>query len=546
MRMFSSIILLLAVVTSFGQGTEGSKTADQQNAAISRLVVAYSLENQTRELSVAAVRVLARFRIAAWLWKSGTNDSSSAEQIATRAVEDLYDNRNQIPDVYFNALRPELFALLDVYSKPAASKLRAKYTISEESELDLLDSLLARQDGDRVAVEAAIRLLRSRTQSDSEITSLVYRLQQAQSSELWRLLDAVLDNEESGGGSLNSGQLIFHSTAFVGSGVPMGIQKRFLRAVLARALSRSTLLGGQTSLMFNLLNTLLPSFESVAPEMVTDAHAAHAQLRSVASQESRETQEIAERISSSSDKLGATISEAEKASRAGPKYELYLRAAGIALDQGKFNFSAELAEKAADIDLKSDLLPELVRKQTKDQFLTKVLARALDAKAVDSANFVVKRISDVPSRTDALVKLAAYHTELNDLDAGRYALDAAIKNASASEWSPRITASLLNMLQIAQKIDPSSVYELNRLIASSINKIPPPNPEDKLESDAYKRYVTALMIINWNMLSALSKLMKKNPTAAADLAGRIEKKEVKLLADYVVTINSQTVPSSEK
>ncbi len=62
--------------------------------------------------------------------------------------------------------------------------------------------------------------------------------------------------------------------------------------------------------------------------------------------------------------------------------------------------------------------------------------------------------------------------------------------------------------------------------------------EDKPQTENYKNYVTSVMIINWNLLPALTNLIKENRSEATNLANSITKKEIKIIADYALMTNS--------
>ncbi len=88
-------------------------------------LIVNDIEGQTKNIPFAAVRVLARYRMASWLWKYGKDDTGRAAEIATAAVDDHYKNRGEIPSVY--VLDSQLFILLDANAKDLAKQLREKY-----------------------------------------------------------------------------------------------------------------------------------------------------------------------------------------------------------------------------------------------------------------------------------------------------------------------------------------------------------------------------------------------------------------------------------
>ncbi|HMQ02918.1 MAG TPA: hypothetical protein PKD26_03305 [Pyrinomonadaceae bacterium] len=84
------------------------------------------------------------------------------------------------------------------------------------------------------------------------------------------------------------------------------------------------------------------------------------------------------------------------------------------------------------------------------------------------------------------------------------------------------------------------------MIAKKINTIPSLNPEDKPDTPNYSDYVTKVMLINSNLVPALTSLAKENRNAATDLADRIERKEVRVIANYILLADSINISKETK
>jgi len=54
------------------------------------------IESQLSSIPFAAVRVDIRYRLAAWLWKTGKDDTNRAEALAVKAVGELYEKKDEI------------------------------------------------------------------------------------------------------------------------------------------------------------------------------------------------------------------------------------------------------------------------------------------------------------------------------------------------------------------------------------------------------------------------------------------------------------------
>lgn len=540
-----SILWLLSALVVIGQERPGSPKPTFSEIAIKKQIVADDFDRQIRNIPFAVVRAFARYRIAAWLWKDGEDESGRAEYLAVQAVDDLYENKVEIPSVYFNSLGSDLLALLDRNATNSAKKLREKHKIVHENGLVPSDSLLNQKDGEKLAVDSVIRSLTNESESNSEISFLVARLKERGSPHLVRLLNAVVQAEESGRTRFNSNTLLFLSAYFVEPPVPSNLQQRFLIVALDKSKGAAVAPNGDFEGFFNLLSSLIPNISRTAPGLLSEAHIVQAVLRSRASQESKEAQERNDRLREAPDRLAALVSEAERANNSGTKYDLYVSAAQLALKLKRFRFAVDLVEKAAEIDLGNSVLYESSRKRWRDQFRADVVYGALQADDADSASDAIRGIANPLLKAESLSKAAVYYFDQANPALAGDALDEAIKLVSKTDVTARSISCLLNFLPTAQRIDPIRVSEIAALAAKNINSIPLLDVEDKPGTENYRNYVTSMMIINWNLLPALSKLIKVNRTEVLNLAERVKKKEIRVIADYVVMTDAITLQAKQ-
>lgn len=143
-------------------------------------------KDRSKDIQFAGVRVHTKYKIASWLWQDGKDDTGRAEHMTISAIDDLYANKEEIPDPYLTILRSRLIALLDMHAKNSANKLREKYKIGSSGEPETFDSLLDQKGGDKLAVDAAIKSLVDDSQGNLELSVLAWQLQQRQSPELLR------------------------------------------------------------------------------------------------------------------------------------------------------------------------------------------------------------------------------------------------------------------------------------------------------------------------------------------------------------------------
>jgi len=494
------------------------------------------LENQIKEVRVAAARVLTLYKLATWLWEKDKDDLGKAEALAVSAVEDLVKNRDEIPQVYRSQLLSGLLGLLERHAPETARKLRKKH------DLDLSGSsvsLLEQRGGEKRAVDEAITSIFSSDRNDVRLVILLGELQQRQSAEFLRLAEAILAAEESTKIRLPASSLILLSGYYVEQTAPRQLEKRFLTIAVNRSVEAGRMADGDISGFFDLLGRNLPAISARFPELLSEATLANAVLSSRVSLETRESRARNERIDNSPDPLETLVAEADQAKLPSLKYELYMRAARLALELRKYKRAVDLILHSAEVDMSSNSVSEEVRANERNRFLADMAAGCLDQQNEESADYAIKKLPDPILKAELLIKKSKYFIKAGDVVAANAELDQATKLAANIEDLSRRASVLLNMLTLAQKLDPARMYEINRSAAKSINALQVPNKKDEeTDTENYKLYVTKIMVVNWNLLPTVSELSKVDLNGAADLANRIEKKEIKILADYIITVRT--------
>lgn len=526
----SSAILASDILTS-GQNLSSGRSPEVQ---IRKLLVADDIENQLKDIPYAAVRVFVRYKLVTCLWKDGIDDSGRGEQVAIRAFDDLYENKGDVPSVYFNSLSSELLVLIERNAPDIAKKLRNKYNLGADAGLASSESLFGQRNGDKLAVDAFIESIANQEQISAEIIPLATRLSAAHSPELPRLLIAVLWADELGRADLGVNLLFLLAGRFVDENVPKEVKIRFLRLVIVKARNASVLLNSEFDEYFLLLTSLMGNISVTLPDLLPEANVIRAVLKTKSSLETREAEDRNERISNAEDKLGATISEAEKADNKAAKYDLYVRAAQLALTTKKFERTLYLIEKAMEIDFGSKSIPENSRKRWSEQLRSEVVAASLRSSDPVNANRAIRKIDDPLLRAECLKNISIYYLDNGDRFAAESAFSVAIKSISTTEVSALTISRLLGFIPTAQKISPALSNEVTGMAAKQINSMPEPDIGTQRNAQIYSDYVTRIMIINWNLFNGMKRLVGVSRTEANDFANRIENKEVKVVADLVL------------
>lgn len=539
MKIKIEFLLVLAVfcgVTCWGQNPVGAPKIETQEIVIKKQIIVNDLENQLKDVPFAAVRAFVSYKLAAWLWKNGKDDTGRAERLAVNTVNELYEKKTETPNVHFVSIRNKTFALLEINAKESAKKLAAKYDISA-AELESSFSLLDKKDGEKLATDKILSSLYKNTELDAETTILIDELERRKSPELIRILTAIITLEETSKTKFSSKSLFLIAQNFRSAAVSNDLRIRFYRVVLNKAKNAVQFPDEDVDSTFMLLNLVMNGISSNAPDFSAEASALQAALSSRVSRARNESWEREKRISESPDKLSALISEAEKIEDKLEKNYFYGRAAQLALELERFNVAIDLVEKTIEGEMPKGI-PDTFREQWHDQFLREVVSQALKKDAVDSAKYATKKMIDKLSMAEALRRTAVYYSEKQDGISAIDAFDEALKLTINTENRRDKIYTLFNLLKIVQKIDANRISETATATAKAIDAIPGLEVEDRPGTENYEKYVDSIMVTNWNLLSVISELVKENRNEAINFVNRINKKEIKIIGNFVLSVDS--------
>lgn len=535
----SFVLILLCCLSGSGQKPPGEQKNFNQEITLKKQIAVDDLENQAKDIPFAAVRVFLRGKIAEWLWKNGKDETGRAESLAVKAIDELYEKKSEIPNPYFSSIKSDIFALLETNSKDAAKRLSEKYGFTYADELSNAHSLLDKQGGEKLVAEKILKSLANESEINWDAALLLDKLQMRKSPEAARILTAIIALEESGKSRFSAAALYSIVHNFRDSSVSSDLQKRFFYVVLNKARDAVNYANSNVEIAYNLLRALMTEIRIKASELLTEASGLELALSAKMSKKANELKEREKRIAESSDKLGALISEAEKAEDEGEKFLLYVRAAKSSLEQQKFSLAVELAEKTIAGDTKA--IPKTFREQSYDQFLREVVRAALKTDEVDSARYAVKKMIDKLSMADSLLALAKYYSEKKDTFSAIDAFDEALSLTKKVENGNLKTYTLFRLISAIQKIDKTRITEVTTETAKVINSIPTLAVDDKPGTKNYENYVNSVMATNYNLLPVVTMLAREDKNKAIDFAIRIGKKEIKIFADFALLVESLKV-----
>ena len=531
----SLILIVFCALASQAQKVDDKAKIAAQQIILKKQIVVDDLDSQAKNVPLAAARIFARLKIAEWLWKDGKDDTGRAESIAVKAIEELYEKKNEIPNSIF--LSAPLLAMLELNAKDAAKKLKAKYKIEAKEDLSNAGSLLDKEGGDKI-LAAKIKQHLTNGNDLYQTSYLIGELRDRKSQEVLAILAHIIALEEAGGNSFPAGALFNLTDYFREQTVPINLKTRFYRIVLGKARDATQSPDGSIiTSADSLLYAVLPDINRNALELSGEATALKSILSAKTSQLTRESRERDERIKGSEDKLAALISEAEKADSKNVKRDLYDDAGLLATKQEKFQLAADLYGKALENIANSEKVKPEILYGHHDHQLNEIVKAALDKNDVESAEYATKKIIGEFKKADALRQTAIYFFEHKDSATALNNYYESLKLVAKQENTEMKFYMLFRLIPAAQTIDRDRVSETTAITAKAIDNFPTLNPEDKPGTDKFNEYTSTIMAINYNVNQVMRDLIKKNKSEANDFATRIIRKEVKIIANIVLAIN---------
>jgi tetratricopeptide (TPR) repeat protein len=282
----------------------------------------------------------------------------------------------------------------------------------------------------------------------------------------------------------------------------------------------------------------LPDIKANAPPLAAEADAVKLTLSAKVSQGTKDLQELEQRINESSNKIETLISEADKTDKKDLKYTLLNRASILALKEEKFRLAVDLIEKMIGEQNNTNSPNSESRNSYYDQQLMQVTEAALGKDEIDSAEYALGRIEDDLKKADTLRRLADYFNRKKDSDAALDAYDEAFKLTVKADDNILKYSMLLRLIGSANAIDRSRLSEIISITARAINKIPPLDVEDKPGTQNFMNYASIIMSLDLSLSAAASNLSKTNKNEAVSFINRIHQKEIRIIADLALALNT--------
>jgi hypothetical protein len=527
------VLLLTAASIAFAQKPVKNEPTLAQQFIAKKQVIADDLELQVKDVQYAAIRGYVRYKIAAWLWQKGPDETMRAEALAVKAVEDLYAKKDEMPSGVRYKLVSDLFTLLDTYASERSAKLKTKHGFGLEEDFFSGFSQLEKKDGDQAVAARLLKALSKPGDVHAMINPLLNSLRIMRSSQFPAVLGAFLEGVESGRVSGNNGMLFLFFVNFNDPQAPTAMRQRYFALIVDRARRAVVRPEADNAVVYEMLVSAINRFGELAPDLLAEAMALKNGLAASESRLAKAKREAEARINESLDKLAATIEEAERADDLVNKSRFYSQAVGIAKNSGKFAIAVDLIDRVVEVDKREFM------KGWPDQEYADVARRAFEKSEVEIGLKAMDRVVDPVKRADAGKVAVNYYDGKKDPVAARDMLSTVLRSlAQPPSEDPNRVYRLIGVLTTVQKIDRVSLPQTIMLTARSINELPTPGIDDKPGTKKYNDYVAHLMTLSFGLPSVLSVLLTREKADAADLTDRIQKREVRILADTVMAIDA--------
>lgn len=522
------LILLVTAAGALAQTTAKSPISTAPEFIVKKQQLVDDFELQMKDIPYAAVRVYIRYKLAEWLWKKGKDDTDRAEGLAVKALEEAYARKDELPANYRSRLVADLLGLLDANAKETAARLKLKYDFDSEDELFTGFSQFDKKDGDKLIAQRLLRALAKPGEIDRMVTPLINSLRVRKSLQFPIVLVLFLTAAESGRLIVNNFNLYQALVNFNDPQVSPALKARYFALVVARAAIQSP-----DGVTYQMLHSAINIFGDGSSDLLPEAMALKTVLANTETAVGRARREAEERIEAGTDKLAAYIDEAEKAEYPSHENFFYMRAAALAKDSGKLAIALDIVEKVRQND-KSEF-----GKSWTDQEFGSIARTGFEKGQVEMALIAADRIEDTLGHAEAWRTAAEYFDRKKDAEAAIDATGRILKLLAVDYKIEALRAqALVRALPVVQQIDRASMPEASLLAAKAINDLTTPGPEDKPGTRNYSDYITSIMWFSYSLPPLSAVMIRKNKADVADLAERIQKKEVRIVADLVLATDA--------
>lgn len=522
-----SILLLICCLLLSG-GNSCSKGTNNPPLTASVQSNAEEIESLLREVKMSdepALRVFLRLKIAAHLWKYPDN-SHDPKAVADDARTDLDAHAKEIPDLYVNLFRREIISHLKAHAPEERARPADEPKPDQRTDLEVAYSLLNKENGVDKAVALAQRSIADGNDPGPIITFFLNRLDRVKSAEVPKVLGTIMSAEEAHHGSILPSTLFTLKHLFIREQTPQELRRQFLAAVIRNAADTEA---ETTSLAdtYAILADVMPVIEKELPDVYPTANIRLTQLAERVPAGTRERIDVEKRVSQSIDPLAQLLIEIDAVNDTSLKADLQAQAGRLALEKGQTRTA---------IDIVVRLQPKTAEALLwREQFLEKVVARALGKGNVEVAEYGAAQIQAADIRSSALQKIALYYIQrANDVVSARNTLDAAFKLLKASENGAAKAGALLDLADSYVKVDSQRTPEVIRAAVKVINETPEASVKSRTAGGVPSADMEKVMMIAYRLIPAFQAFAAADKYEAKNIANDIQRQELKTAAKFGV------------
>jgi hypothetical protein len=450
--------------------------------------------------------------------------SVKPESLATAALADLRVHEKEIPSLYVDQFRRNLISQLQVHPSDSTASILEEYKLNRRMDFEVAYSLLGRENG----ADQAVRMLQNSIASGKDpgapiIVSFLHRLESLRPSDVPKLLNAVLAEEEAHPGSISTGTMFGLKHLFIRKQTAQELQSRYLVAVVHRAADKDASLGSIVD-TYTILADVLPEVESQVPDLYYSASTALSQLAERVPKGTIERISIDKRVRQSTDPLAQLMAEKEAATDPSLKDDLQVEAAQLALEKG---------QTQAAIDMVVKLQPKNEEARLwRDQFIEEVIGVAINKDDLGIAEYGVGQIHSAGIRASVLEKIALYFQKSNDLSRARETLTSALHSVNTLSDSTDKAVALLDLANSFLKLDSQRSLELARSAVKIINKDPGTQRRVETGNDQQLKNVEKMLRIAYKLIPTFQALGVTDESATLILAKDIQRPELRIAATF--------------
>lgn len=544
--VLSAVIIVLCTSAASAQKTEpktaSKSTKTEIEAERIKLAQRSAIDNfdvELQRVQFAAIRNNVRLLIVDWLWEDG-QDSEYAGEMALKAFEELVkkdaDGNYQCANMCIRAL-----TMIEANAPQLKKRLNEKYKLDKPPGIKAVYDELMSKGSPKSVVDKMIGMLDDPEALKSVEAQLVMDdLAERNSPEFIRLLEAVLVADERN--PMPADTLEVFVSRFRHSMVPTALRNRFYQTALKKGFAAMTSDDPEIYFAaFRLLTAItgdVPESDTVMRQQIEYLKTA---LKSKGDRAKQEDEEVYARIAKASDKLAATITEAEAVDGKNLKEDLYGKAIQLAMQAKKYQLALDLIDKLIETRKTRDSDGSYNKKFERDydELYSEIAIATLSAKQPDISAVATQRIVRPMTRAELLRELALIHFEQKDADAASDKLRQAFKIVNEADADDSRQKINMFMRQIAafQKADKMFLMNVTPATAKALDSFPKLDEKVVTDSPEYENYVNSVLYTSLQLLPTFEQLLKTNKLEAIDFANRVTRREFKVVAEYALMMD---------